>query len=180
MKLSNMNEKFNIFIGKLDFAYRQFLLWKHFQNSKYNKIYENSPETFNAIFQSLLTGFLIELAKLTENGNVKFEEVVSIYSLLEEELEPVKETIKKIKNLRNKVLSHNDKNTLKDVKKFMRDLKLKNSDIEDLFVFLIEWLDENKKRFKNSTEFKNNYFKEVAGLIEKDIESFLTILEENI
>src|SRR3989344_7924704 len=99
---------FSIFLKNLDFAFSQFVLFKNLKNEQYNEVFRKNNYVWTTLVRSLFLGFSAELAKLTEKQNPKYGDVISVFQLLESELDGCNETLGKIKKLRNKVLMHND------------------------------------------------------------------------
>lgn len=168
---------FSIFIKKLDFAFRQFVIWKNLQNERYNLIFKQNEYLWTTLMRSLLIGFSIELAKLTEKQNSRHEEVISIFYLLELEIEDHRETLEKIKKLRNKVLMHNDLKTLISLDVFMSELDLKYGDIENIFKKLIYILDQKKAVFHNATDCEK-YFSDLETFCVDDLNKFMNSLSK--
>jgi len=129
---------FTIFLKKLDLAYSAFLIWRELQNPKYDKIFSKNKYFWLTAMASLFATSSVELAKLVERKNPKYDEAISIFYLLEIELYDYEETLKKIKKLRNKVLMHTSSKAFLNLDKFMKELNLKYGEIEELFNKLIE------------------------------------------
>ena len=172
---------FSIFLEDLNFAFSQFVIWKDLQNAEYNPIFEKNKYVWTTLIRSLFLGFSAKLAKLTENftekQNPRYGEVISIFYLLELVLEEYKETLEKIKRLRNKILMHNDLETLTNLNSFTKELDLKYGDIEDVFQKLISVLDQVKSNFNDSTDCKK-YFSDLETSCRDDIRKFMMQLLE--
>ena len=92
------NKDFDEFAGNLLFAYKQFCFSTRLSERLKNHQNHNLVLFWFTIRLSLLRGYLSELSKLFEKQNGKFEDVLSIYYLLDYEFEEHLSTIEKLKN----------------------------------------------------------------------------------
>ena len=134
---------FEEFMQRLETAYREFYTWKALgealkNNENIHFLDTTDIRLFNTIIVSLAFSSTFELAKITETKNIideKGDTPISIFYLMEYTLSDYneRETIKKLKSFRNKVLAHIDLKTFLDLDKYLKELDLKYREIEILF-----------------------------------------------
>lgn len=166
---------FHAFIKNFDIAYCQYYVWKTLQNTEFIKTYKKNEYFWAHVMDALLFAYSAGLAKLTEKQNKWDDKVVSIFYLLEYELENSNDIIKKLKKLRNKVLFHHDLKTALNAKKFLSKLNLKYIDIENLFSELVKIIDKIAPNFSTSPNFQGRYEK-MKKNCEKDTFDFVNQL----
>jgi len=155
--MTSHEKNFDYLVGQVTLAYKQFLLFKELRKPSNRKLLNSHGYFFKVILPTLSISFLSNLSKILEAPH-GFDETVSIFTITKQRFVDQEEIISKIKKLRNKVLAHNDMKTLQDLDKFMRELQLKNENIEDLFIQIIDYLNEQRVHFGLSGEFA--YFKD--------------------
>ena len=172
--MKNLRDKdFDIFVGNLLDSYRQFCYW-HYLSESFNKKTEN--KTFwLTIKLSLLRGSLSGLAKIFEKQNGRFPDVLSVYYLLDTQFSGFEVTIKKLKDVRDKVLMHSEIEPARDMDAFMRKISLTPKMIQDLFTKTIEITNTTRETYGISgdvfvmfNDAENKAKEEIANLINSD------------
>jgi len=131
----------DILMGKVLLGYKQFHLNKILHEKVKTRYYHKFEEVWNRILVSLEIGFWSELTKIFEKPSKNFDRTLSIYDLPNISFKGYKRKIEKIRKLRNKIISHNDLKTLRNLQRFLAKLGLKRDDAEQLFEKTIEVLD---------------------------------------
>ncbi|OGJ05868.1 hypothetical protein A2192_01315 [Candidatus Nomurabacteria bacterium RIFOXYA1_FULL_35_17] len=180
---SNKSKEFGILIQDLADVYMAFCLNRIMHQEVKDRIYGDHAFIWNPILRSLEKGYLLGLARIFDKQFDRPDEpknVISIYYFLDYKFTKHEETISKIKKVRNKFLAHSDKETLKDLEKFIKDLKFESdrSDIESLFNAIIEVLDEIKINFGFNKNIKN-YFEQLKEDIIIKFDKFLGGFKNN-
>ena len=111
------------------FTYRQLLLNGNLHKRVDTKVYRKNPATWNTVLLSLETGIVLGLAKLLEEnyfGRDFYDEELNCIS-------------KKIINLRDSFIAHNDLSKIRNRNSFLKENQLTGTDI-------INMIDALKKR----------------------------------
>jgi hypothetical protein len=163
---------FTIFIAQLANTYRNFCVWKFLQKEEYNATYSRNNFFWGAVLDSGLTAFSIELSKLVEKSEKNSN--LSIFMLLQEELNDIDDVLGKIRKVRNKNWAHFDLNTMLDQKSFYSELNLKWVEVEKVFLKLFEIVNRIKGLFveKNATNYLE-YFHDIEKKCENDVDIFM-------
>lgn len=172
MMVKKQHEDFDNFIGNLLFAYKQFCFSTLFSERLKDYKNNNMQLFWFTTLLSLRRGYLGELSKIFERQNGKFEDVLSIYYLLDYEFSEHSDTIEKLRKLRNKFLMHHDLKTSRELDLFMEELNLTPKNIQDLFIKTIEVLERLRIQFGVSGEILT-LFKEVEVKIELEVSEVL-------
>ena len=142
------NKDFNNYFEKINNnvsnIYNAFYLWKNLQNSKYNIIYNRYKYFWGITIISVQMNWVLEIPKLFEESKKGQEEVISIPFLLEfipegEDKEKIKKEIddqrpilENFKKWRNKILAHQDKIVVDNIKDFYKKYPIKGEQTEKL------------------------------------------------
>jgi len=154
------NKEFRIFIDRLKFAYRQFLLFNELQNRRNNETWKMNDIFWEAILASISLGHLSELAKMFEKQNPRFDDVFSIHYFTDYDFANHGETIEKLIILGKKYLKHYDVETYKNLEIFFKDLKLTTMDIENLFDKMIDVTEKIRTDYGIDYEIKPNFLRQ--------------------
>lgn len=170
----NKQKEFKIFLKKIEFAYSNFCIWRALQNKKYNLVYDVNKYFWNNVIVSLNNSSITELSKLLEKpNNFCDNENLTIFYLLGEMVEFDITILNKLKKLRNKILGHNDKKTLLDGERFMKELNLTDNDVNCLFQKIIGVLDGIKDKFNNTIDCKR-HFEIIKQSCEDEVKNFMS------
>ena len=169
---TKQNKDFDEFVGNLLLAYKQFCFSTRFSEKLKNHNFAPLDLFWFTTLLSLRKGYLSELSKLFEKQNGKFEDVLSIYYLLDYEFAEHSSTIEKLKKLRNKFLMHHDLKTIREFDKFMKELDLSPKNIQDLFIKTFEVVERIRVQYSISGEL-GPLFKGVEEKVEKEIDEIL-------
>lgn len=173
MNKNNKQKEFKVFLKKVEFAYSNYCIWRALQNKKYNSVYNANKYFWNNVIVSLNNSSIAELSKLLEKpNNFDDKENLTIFYLLGEMVEFSSVILNKLKKLRNKILGHNDKKTMLDGERFMKELNLTYDDVDCLFQKTIEILDDIKYKFNNRTDCKK-HFEIIKQSCEDEVENFM-------
>lgn len=130
--------------NNLENIYNAFYLWKSLQNAKYNIIYNKYKYFWVIVIISLQQNWLLGIPKLFEESREGRKEVISIPFLLKfipegkdkeeikKEIDKQKPILKNIKIWRNKILAHQDKIVVDDVKDFYKKNPIEGKQVETL------------------------------------------------
>ena len=168
------DKDFDEFVGNLLFAYKQFCFSTRFSEKIKNR--NSLPLFWFTISLSLRRGYLSELSKLFEKQNGKFDDVLSIYYLLDYEFSDNLETIEKLKKLRNKFLMHHDIKTSRELDEFMKELDLSPKEIQNLFIKTFEVVERLRIQY-NISGSTHILFQDVENQVEKEIDQILEKLK---
>ena len=165
------NEDFDILVGELVYAYKQFCIAKEISLAGHNEVFKRNVLLWNTIRLSLTRGYLAELAKIFEKN--REDNILSIYYLLDFQFKENKHTIDKLRTIRNKFLMHNDIQTRNALDNFMKRLGLKPiDDIEALFKRTVEVLVGLRKEYGLSGDIQT-LFREAETGARGDIKNLI-------
>jgi len=165
------------FVRALAFTYGQFCVWDEFNNRKtfpYN-FWETSFS--RVVYFSVVNDCLSNLAKLTEKQNAREDrKVLSIFHLIEIGLlSDYLKTIEKLSKIRNKILAHKDLKIASATNKFLDEIGLTRKELDDLFMKIISFLDEEKTKYNIKVDYKEYFhglergYKDEIQSINKDL-----------
>lgn len=139
--IKELDKMFSLFSG----AHLYFYVWKSLQKEEYNKHFKYNNIFWSATLSALHYSCLSALSKLYEKSNYsKTNKVISVFSLLENQLDKKKKsvvegyllkhsnTIKNLKVRRDNEFAHNNKEHLLNPKNIESKKPLKYKDIEKL------------------------------------------------
>ncbi len=132
-EIKSPNKELRIFLDNLNFAYLQFCFLEKIRENISEQIFRKNPLFWNTVRISLLRCYLSELSKIFEKQKNKFDSVLSIYYLMDFEFRGYKNTLIKLKKLRDKFLAHTDLAVSCDIEQFIKKLDLKPEEINQLF-----------------------------------------------
>jgi hypothetical protein len=155
-EIKSPSKEFKIYLESINLAFRQFcFLEKILENLSKPPL--NEDYFFWKVVQiGLLRSYLLELSKIFEKQDNQFDPVLSIYYLMDFEFKDYKDTLSKIKKLRNKFLVHTDLKTSLDIEQFIKKISLTPKEIDRLF----------KKTYEVAEKIIEN-----QGLLKKGISS---------
>ncbi|MDD5146078.1 MAG: hypothetical protein PHF44_04530 [Candidatus Pacebacteria bacterium] len=180
---------FEEFIQRLETAYREFYTWKALRDALKSDenirfLITTDLQLFNTIIVSLAFSSTFELAKITETKNIIDEEgntSISIFYLMEYNLSDydIRETVRKLRKFRNKVLGHIDLKTFLDLDNFLRELDLKYEEIEILFEKVVLTANSIRSIFFFQVDLIG-YFQSVKISCEEDIKFLRKSVDEDV
>ena len=144
-KAKKCDKDFDKLVEKLHYAYRAYCLNKEL-SGKVKKLPGVSSFWF-LIKQSLMTSFLIEVAKIFEKQK-EGEKSLTIYYVLDIKFRDHQKTIDNLRVFRNKWLVHNDLAFLRNLGKKLEELKLDPKKVADLCKRTYKVLEEIKMDYR--------------------------------
>ena len=151
MDAKEYEKRFEEAYKKLVEAHSFFFVWRALQKEEYNHYWRGTTNFWGAVNSSLNQSWMLSLAKIYENSSYsKNDEVISIYSLVEHQLdagrkekaekllEDKKEFLKNISIIRHHLLAHNNAEQKIDRTELFKRFPIKYADIEALFVMTEE------------------------------------------
>ncbi len=127
-------------------AHSFFFVWRALQKKEYEHYWRGTANFWNAVISSLNHSWMLSLAKIYEESKYsKRDEVISIYSLVEHQADTARKNeakrllvkrkglFKNLKNIRNRLLAHNNAKHRADPKVLFKKYPIKYAEIEALF-----------------------------------------------
>ena len=142
MKNNEINKYITKIRNNLENIYNAFYLWKSLRNAEYNIIYNKYKYFWGIVIVSVQQKWLLGIPKLFEESRKGSREVISIPFLLKfipegkdkeeikKEIDKQKSILKNIKIWRNKILAHQDKIVVDDIKAFYKEYPVKGKQVE--------------------------------------------------
>ena len=182
--MPNKEEFLKEIVGKSCNVWNQFYVMKTLMNKEYEPLFNHNKYFWGAIQHSLGQSLLVDLAKFFE----KSKKVVSIYSVLafskdrgkKEKIEKELDEnliVKNLKEWRDNIYMHTNKEVLFDFSTFSDAYPLKYGDLEELLTTiedLIGSVVSGMEDTGHTYDFRN--FKEQS---QKDVEEIISILRQN-
>ena len=134
-------KEFEILVTGLALAHKHFSLHQIIAQELKNKNHEKDKFLWDVIQLGLEQSYLTGLARFFERPK-DLDETISIYYFFDF---GHNEIINKLKKIRNKMISHHDKNLSKS--SFLEELRLDNEDVKLLFKIATESVEKLKKDF---------------------------------